>query len=367
MGGGSKREHLALGDTPNIAARLQGLAEPNTVVLSAATQRLVAGLFTHQDLGLHTLKGVSAPAQVYQIIGESGARNRFEAEAGFGLTPLTGREEELALLWRHWEQAKEGEGQVVLLSGEPGIGKSRLLQEIRERVLRDGVTPVEFHCSPYHQNSAFSPVVACLQQALQFKREDFPEEKLRKLEEEVRRAAPLQPDTISLLASLLSLPHPSGAPPLNLSPQRQKQKTQEALVAWLLKETEHEAVFCSLEDLHWADPSTLEFLHLLIEQAPTSRLYLLLTFRPEFTAPWGARSHLSHLTLSRLGRNQAARMVANVTGGQRLSEEIVRQIIAKTDGVPLFVEELTKMILEQNVGATGRSPLPIAIPATLHD
>jgi class 3 adenylate cyclase/predicted ATPase len=369
MGSGSKREQLALGDTPNIAARLQGLAEPDTVVLSPATQRLIAGLFTCEDFGTHTLKGVSTPIQVYRVAGESGARDRFEVEASVGLTPLTGRDEELALLWRHWEQTKEGEGRVVLLSGEPGIGKSRLLREFCDRVVREGASPIEFHCSPYHQNSAFYPVVTCLQRALQFTQEDSPEERLRKLEEEVRHAMPLQPDTIPLLASLLSLPHPSGALPLNLSAQRQKQKTQEALVAWLLKETEHEAVFCSWEDLHWADPSTLEFLHLLIEQAPTSRLYMLLTFRPEFTAPWGARSHLSHLALSRLGRNQVARMVENVTGGQRLPEEIVRQIIAKTDGVPLFVEELTKSVIESigSVKSPKRTPLQFAIPTTLHD
>ncbi|HXG20801.1 MAG TPA: adenylate/guanylate cyclase domain-containing protein, partial [Methylomirabilota bacterium] len=366
IGGGSKREHLALGDTPNIAARLQGLAEPDTVVLSAATQRLVARLFICQDLGFHTLKGASTPTQVYQVIRESGAHDRFEAEVSAGLTPLTGREEELALLWRRWEQAKEGEGQVVLVSGEPGIGKSRLLREFHERVRREGVTPIEFHCSPYHQNSAFYPIVTCLQRVLQSNRDDAPEEKLRKLEVEVRRALPLQPDTIPLLASLLSLPHPAGASPLNLSPQRQKQKTQEALVAWLLKEAEHQAVLCSWEDLHWADPSTLEFLHLLIAQAPTARLCLLLTCRPEFTAPWGACSHLSHLTVSRLGRSQAARMVANVAEGQQLPEEIMRQIIAKTDGVPLFVEELTKSVME-SLRAMQAPPLQLTIPATLHD
>jgi class 3 adenylate cyclase/predicted ATPase len=372
IGGSSKRELLALGETPNIAARLQSLAAPQTVVLSATTQRLVAGLFVCQDLGPHTLKGISTPARVYRVVSESEARNRFEAEASVGLTPLTGRNEELALLWRRWEQAKECEGQVVLLSGEPGIGKSRLLREFRDRVLREGAMPIEFHCSPYHHNSAFYPVVTFLQRVLQFKREDSPEEKLRKLGEEMRRTAPLQSDAIPLLAPLLSLPHPSGAPPLNLSPQRQKQKTQEALAAWLLKEADDKAVLCSWEDLHWADPSTLEFLHLLIEQAPTARLCMLLTFRPEFTVPWGARSHLSHLTLSRLGRNQATRMVENVTGGRQLPEEIVRQIIAKTDGVPLFVEELTKTVLESvesigSVESPNRTPLQFAIPATLHD
>ena len=236
-----------------------------------------------------------------------------------GLTPLVGRAEELALLQRRWDQAKAGDGQVVLLSGEPGIGKSRLVQELKEQ-LAEGVTRIEFRCSPYHQNSALYPIIDHLQRLLQFAREDAPEAKLKKLEDARWASAIrlLQSDAVPLLAALLSLPHPDGYPPITVSPQKQKEKTQAALVAWLVEEAEQAAVFCAWEDLHWADPSTLEVLTLLLDQVPTTRLLMLLTFRPEFTPPWGNRSHLSQMTLSRLGRPQVETMVEQVTGGKAL-------------------------------------------------
>ena len=277
-----------------------------------------------------------------------------------------GREEELGLLRRYWERAKAGEGQVVLLSGEAGIGKSRLVQELKEQVVQEGATRIEFRCSPYHQNSALYPVIEHLQRVLEFQSGDSPEKKLRKLTVGATGRSPL-PEAVPLLATLLSLPHPEGYPPLNLTPERQKQKTQEALVGWLVAETEQTAVYSAWEDLHWADPSTLELLSLFLEQVPTTRLLTLLTFRPEFSPPWGSRAYLSQLTLSRLDRAQVGEMVARVTGSKTLSAELVQQVIAKTDGVPLFVEELTKSVVEA-VGATGRSPLQsVAIPATLHD
>ncbi len=280
-------------------------------------------------------------------------------------SPLVGREHEVGLLGERWERAKQAEGQVVLLGGEPGIGKSRLVQVVRERVGKDDALQLEFRCSPYHQNSAFYPVIDFLQGRLQFSREDVPEEKLRKLVAGIH--VPFQADAIPLFASLLSLPHPEGYPPLNLSPQRQKQKTQEALVAWLVAEAERTPVYCPWEDVQWADPSTLEVLTLLIDQVPTARLYLLLTFRSEFTPPWGTRSHVSHLVLNRLGRTQITQMIEKVAGGTLLPPEVAQQIVAKTDGVPLFVEELTKMVVE-SVGATDRSSFSsLAIPTTLHD
>ncbi|MBI3302537.1 MAG: AAA family ATPase, partial [Deltaproteobacteria bacterium] len=364
IGAGARREQLALGETPNIAARVQSIAEPDTVVLSATTHRLVQGLFTYHDLGSRTLKGVSTPIAVYRVLGESGVQSRFEVAASTGrLTPLVGREEEIGLLLRRWEQVKEGAGQVVLLSGEPGIGKSRLVQTLKEWVAGEVHARVECRCSPYHQNSAFYPVIEHLYRLLQFQREDSPEEKLRKLEVGARRAVPLQADTVPLLAALLSLPHPDGYPHPVLTPQRQKQKTMEALLACLLKETERGPLPSVWEDVHWADPSTLEFLSLLIDQVATARLYLLLTFRPEFRPPWAIRSHLTQITLSRLPRKQVEVMVEKVAGGEVLPAEVVQQLVAKTDGVPLFVEELTK-----DVGATPASPFPpLAIPATLQD
>ena len=257
IGSSEKRELLALGETPNIAARVQGEAEPNTVAISAATYHLVEGLFESQDLGPHTLKGISTPLPLYRVVRESGVQSRFEAAVRTGLTPLVGREEELGLLRRHWERVKGGAGQAVLLSGEAGIGKSRLVQELKEQVIREGSTRLEFRCSPYHQNSALSPIIEHLQRLLHFEREDTPLAKLAKLQQALARYRFPQADTLPLLATLLSLPHPEGTPPLTLTPERQKQKTQEALVGWLMEEAEQTAVYSAWEDLHWADPSTL--------------------------------------------------------------------------------------------------------------
>ncbi len=373
--GSGKREQLALGDTPNIAARLQGLAEPNTVVISAATQRLIAGFFDCHDGGLQSVKGVSAPVQIYRVLRESSAQSRLEIEVSAGrLTPLVGRAHEVGLIVERWTAAQAGDGQVVFLNGEPGIGKSRLVQEVKERVVQQGVTCWEFRCSPYHQNSALYPVLTHLQRVLQFERDDIAQTKLAKLQQILTRYHFPQSDTPSLLAALLSLPQPEDAPPLTLSPQKQKQKTQEALVAWLMEEAERHLVYCVWEDVHWADPSTLELLGLLLDQVPTARLLVLLTARPEFTPPWSSRTHLTPLTLARLPRTQAGEMIRKVTGGKPLPTEVQNQIVNKTDGVPLFVEELTKMVLESGLlqEANGQYELagplpPLAIPTTLQD
>jgi predicted ATPase/class 3 adenylate cyclase len=366
IGAGERTERLALGETPNIAARVQSLAEPDTVVLSAATHHLVRGLFECHDLGPQALKGISIPLSVYQVREVSSTQSRFEAAVRRGLTPLVGREEELGLLQRRWEQAKTGTGQVVLLSGEPGIGKSRLMQTLKEHVISEGTAHIEFRCSPYHQNSAFYPIVEHLQRLLQFEREDSSQAKLTKLRQAlVAYRFPLA-DTLSLLATLLSLPQPEGIPPLTLTPQKQKQKTQEVLVAWIVAEAEKASVYCAWEDLHWIDPSSLEVLTLVLNQVPTTRLLALLTFRPEFTSPWGNRSHFSQMTLSRLGHSQVEMMVERVSGGKALPPEVVRQIAVKSDGVPLFVEELTKNVIEAGE-TTDQSPLRFAIPATLQD
>ncbi|MBI3302076.1 MAG: AAA family ATPase, partial [Deltaproteobacteria bacterium] len=374
IGGGARYEQLALGETPNIAARVQGIAASDAVVISADTYRLIQGLFTCRDVGPQPLKGISAPVQVYQVLGESGAQSRFEVAVTTGLTPLVGREHEIGLLLERWEQAKEGEGQVVLLSGEPGIGKSRLVQELKEQGVKEGATRIEFRCSPYYQNTALYPIIEHLQRVLEFQREDAPHIKLAKLAKTLSSYRFPQADTVPLLAALLSLPHPEGYPPLTLSPQKQRQKTHEALVAWIMEDAERQAVYCTWEDLHWADPTTLEILHPYLEQVPTARMLAVLTFRPEFQPPWSSRSHLSQITLSRLGRKQVETMVEKATGGKTLPAAVVQQIVRKTDGVPLFVEELTKMVVESGLvreadghyELTGPLP-PLAIPSTLHD
>jgi class 3 adenylate cyclase len=340
MGVGDQPEPLGIvGETPNIAARLEGLAEPDTVVISGVTYRLVQGLFECQDRGSQELKGLSTPVPVYRIIGESEAQSRFEVALRTGLTPLIGRAHEMGLLRERWEKARQEEGQVVLLSGEPGIGKSRLVQEFKEQLGHEGATHIEFRCSPYHQNSALYPIIEHLQRLLQFAREDSPATKLEKLQHTLSHYRFPQADTLPLLAALLSLPHPEGYPPITLSLQKQKEKTQTALVAWLVEEADKATVFCAWEDLHWADPSTLELLMLFLDQVPTARLLVLLTFRPEFTPSWGNRSHLSQMTLSRLGRPHVEAMVEKVTGGKALPTEVLQQIVAKTDGVPLFEEK----------------------------
>ena len=280
IGGGAKREQLALGDTPNIAARLQGLAQPNTVVMSETTQHLVAGLFDCADLGLHPIKGLSAPVQVYQVRGESEVRSRLEVASRRGLTPLIGREHEVQLLLDRWEQAKTGAGQVVLLSGEPGIGKSRLVHRMKEQGTAEGAPFIEFRCSPFSQNTAFAPVIEHLQRLFQFEREDTPAIKLEKLQHTLSQLSLSPGGHPAAFGALLSFPHPEGVPPLTFSPQKQKQRTEEALVAWLVEEAERQAVVVVWEDLHWADPSTLELLTLLLDQVPTTRLFVVMTVSP---------------------------------------------------------------------------------------
>jgi class 3 adenylate cyclase/predicted ATPase len=374
MGGGDRQEQLALGEVPNIAARLQGLAAPDTVVLSAATYRLVHGFVACDDLGVQTLRGTVAPTRLYRVLSESGAQSRLDVAVRRGLTPLMGRESEITLLHERWAQAQHGQGQVVVLSGEAGIGKSRLVQELQARVEQQGATRLVFRCLPDHQQSALYPIIEHLQRLLRWHREDSLEAKLDKLEHILQEYGLPLLEMTPLFAALLSLPAPAHYPPLRLSPQRQKQQTQAALIAWLVAEAERQPMLAVWEELHWADPSTLEFLGLFLEQAPAVRMLTLLTYRPEFHPPWSTRLHYTQLTVSRLTRPQVEEMVGLVTGGKRLPATVVEQIVAKTDGVPLFVEELTKMVLESGLvrevegGYVLSGPLqPLAIPATLQD
>ncbi len=376
MGGGTHHEQLALGETPNLAARLQGLAAPNTLVISAATSQLLGGFFACQSLGTPPLKGVPQPLEVYQVLYESMARTRLEAAGSTGLTPLVGREQEVALLLERWAQVKEGVGQVVLLSGEAGIGKSRLVQVLTAQVASEPqawLTPCQ--CSPYYQNTALYPAIELLERvALRFEREESPQQKLSKLEGFlVQYGLPLA-EAVPLFAALLSLPLSADYAPLTVSPEQQKQQTLHALLTILVRIATQQPVLFVMEDLHWVDPTTLDFLTLLVDQGPTARILALLTCRPDFSPPWTGRSHLTQMTLPRLPQRQAAEMTRRVAHRKALPAEVVEQVVAKTDGVPLFVEELTKMVLESGLlqeweeryELTGPLP-PLAIPTTLHD
>jgi class 3 adenylate cyclase/predicted ATPase len=376
VGGGTRQEQLALGETPNLAARLQGIAAPNTLVISGATLPLLGGFFACQALGAHLLKGFTQPIEVYQVLYESTARSRLEAVGSTSLTPLVGREQEVALLRERWAQVTDGLGQVVLLSGEAGIGKSRLVQVLKEQVAAEPqawLTPCQ--CSPYYQNTALYPLIDLLERvALRFEREESPQQKLRKLEGFlVQYGLPLA-EAVPLLAALLSLPLAADYAPLTLSPEQQKQQTLQALLTILLRIAAQQPVLFVMEDLHWVDPSTLELLSLLVDQGPTARILVLLTFRPDFSPPWTGRSYLTQVMLPRLSRRQATEMTVHVAHRKVLPPTVVEQVVAKTDGVPLFVEELTKMVLESGLLQEREeryeltSPLPpLAIPATLHD
>ena len=376
VGGGARQEQLALGETPNVAARLQGIAAPNTLVISAATFQLLGGFFACQPLGTPLLKGLAQPLAVYRVLYESMARSRLEAASSTGWTPLVGREQEIGVLLERWAQVKDGLGQVVLLSGEAGIGKSRLVQVLTEQVAaepRAWLTPCQ--CSPYHQHTALYPLIDLLERVvLRFDREESPQQKVGKLEGFlVQYGLPLA-EAVPLFAALLSLPLPADYAPVTVSPEQQKQQTLHALLTILLRIAAQQPVLFVMEDLHWVDPSTLELLSLLVDQGPTARILTLFTFRPDFSPPWTGRAHLTQLTVNRLPRRQAVEVIRQVAHGKVLPPEVVEQIVAKTDGVPLFVEELTKMVLESGLlqerderyALTG--PLhPLAIPATLHD
>ena len=361
VGAGEHQESLALGETPNIAARLQSLAEPGAFLISTATHALISGHFHCKTLGVHTLRGVARPMELYEVQGASGAQSRFEVVVARGLTPLVGRQEELGLLEQRWELANEGEGQVVLLNGEAGIGKSRLAETLCERLANAPHLRLHYQCSPYHSNSAFYPFVRQLERMIQSE----PENQLDQLEALLTQAGVPAADNASLLAALLSIPVGDRYPPLAWSPQRQKDQTIEALVTLLMGLSQREPVVSVVEDVHWIDPTSLETLDRMVERTQDARVLLVITSRPEFASPWGDYTHVTSYTLNRLSRRQVAAMVARLTDGEPLPREVVDQIVDKTDGMPLFVEELTKSVLELGLPA-GFLP-SLAIPATLQD
>jgi predicted ATPase len=357
--GGEVVEHDVAGDTPNLAARLQALAEPDTVVVAASTRRLVGDLFEYRDLGEIELKGIAGSVSAWQALRPSAVASRFEALRGSALTPLVGRDEEIALLLRRWVRAKAGDGQVILVSGEPGIGKSRVVAALADRLRDKPYLRLSYFCSPYHQDSALYPFIDQLGRAAGFARDDPPAARLEKLEALLALAMPPEED-VALIADLLSLPPSEHNPLPSLSPQRNKEKTLESLIRQLEGLARKQPVFMVFEDAHWIDPTSRELLDLTVDRVRTLPVLLIVTFRPQFQPPWTGQSQVTMLVLNRLDRNDRTTLIEQIAGSTALPDEVIDQISERTDGVPLFIEELTKSVLEGGVPAVG-------IPTTLHD
>jgi class 3 adenylate cyclase len=373
IGEGSAQEQSVVGETPNLAARLQALAEPDAVVIAAGTRRLVGDLFEYRELGAVEVKGIGGTVPAWQVLRPSAVESRFEALHGSALSPLIGRDEEIDLLLRRWVRAKAGDGQVVLVSGEAGIGKSRITAALAERLHAEPHIRLRYFCSPYYQDSALFPFIDQLGRAAGFVRDDPPAAKLEKLDALLARAAPSDKD-VAFLADLLSLPASERHPLPNLSPPRKKERTLEALIRQLEGLTRQQPVVMVFEDAHWIDPTSRELLDLTVERVRSLPVLLVVTFRPEFQPPWTGQPQVTTLALNRLDQRDRTALVEQIAGGKALPTEVVDQIADRTDGVPLFVEELTKSVLESGLlreeadryVLDGAWP-PFAIPTSLHD
>ena len=371
IGSGEAQERGIVGETPNLAARLQGIAEPNMVVIAEATRRLLGNLFELRDLGARDLKGIAGPVRAWAALRASSVASRFEALHASGLTELVGREEELELLLRRWSRAKRGEGEVVLLSGEAGIGKSRLTAALLERLSGEAPTRLRYFCSPQHTDSAFYPIIGQMERAAGLAHDDKPQAKLDKLDAVLAQTS-TSPADAALLAEMLSLPNDGRYPALELVPDQRRQRTLEALTSQLAGLARQQPVLMIFEDAHWVDPTSLEVLGRTVDRIKTLPILLIVTFRPEFDAPWVGQSHVTSLTLNRLGEREAAAIVARLAGYKALPADVLAEIVERTDGIPLFVEEMTKAVLEaESEGAARRTaaavPSPaLAVPASLH-
>ena len=372
VGAGEVPDHGIVGDTPDLAVRLQSSAQPDTVTIEPTTWRLIGNLFDCRDLGALDTNGDAKPIRRWLVLGESVVASRFEALRGSKLTPLVGRDEEIDLLLRRWARAKAGDGQIVLVSGEAGVGKSRITAELEERLHTEPHLCLRYFCSPYHQDSALLPIIDQLGRAAGFALDDRPVSKLEKLEVLLARAAPLDED-VAFLADLISLPASERHPLPNLSPQRKKERTLEALIRQLEGLAHEKPVVTVWEDAHWLDPTSRELLDLTVEHVRNLPVLLIVTFRPELHPPWAGQPQVSMLALSRLDRRDCTALITQVAGGKTLPDEVVFAIADRTDGVPLFVEELTKSVLERGLlreendrYVLDRPLQPLAIPATLH-
>jgi class 3 adenylate cyclase/predicted ATPase len=353
IGSGSAQERGIVGETPNLAARLQGIAEPNMVVIAESTRRLLGSLFELRELGAKELKGIAGSVHVWAALRASFVESRFEALHASGLTALVGREEESELLLRRWARAKNGEGQVVLLSGEAGIGKSRLTAALLERLAGEPHTRLRYFCSPQHTDSALYPIIRQMERAAGLAHDDSSQARLEKLDALLAQTSTSAQDA-ALFAEMLSLTNDGRYPVIELTPQQRRQRTLEELSARMEALTRASPVLIIFEDVHWIDATTLEVLGRAVDQIQTLRVLLIVTFRPEFDPPWIGRPHVAALTINRLGQRDVDAMIDHLVGSKRLPASIRQDIIKRTDGIPLFVEEMTKAVLES--GCEGEAP-----------
>jgi class 3 adenylate cyclase/tetratricopeptide (TPR) repeat protein len=371
IGAGASREEAVVGDTPNLAARLQSLADPNNVLIADSTQRLTVGLFEYRALSAVAVRGYDVPIQAWQVLREAAIDSRFEALRAGGRIPLFGRDEELSLLLRRWEQARDGSGRVVLLSGEAGIGKSRLSAALDERLLGERHVRLRWFCAPHYQDTALHPVIAALARRAGFERDDEPAAKLAKLEALLAHSgAPAE--EVALIADLLSLPVGAEARLAELTPQRRKERSFAAILRQLATLGRSQPILGVFEDLHWADPTTLELLDQVVARIEQIPMLLVTTSRPDLQPSWAGQPHVSMVMLNRLGRSQAASLVDGVAAGRPMPDSVREQIIAHADGVPLFVEELTKTVMESGLISMDVRPAtvelrpPVVVPSSLH-
>jgi len=338
IGSGGSQEQAIVGETPNLAARLQGMAAPNSVVIAESTRKLIGNMFELEDLGAQNLKGIAGPALAWAVLQPSSVESRFEAFHATGLTDLVGREEELDLLLRRWSRAKSGEGQLVLLSGEAGIGKSRLTAALLERLATEPHTRLRNFCSPQHTDSTLYPIIGQMERAAGLVRDDTPQAKLDKLDAMLTQSSTSAEDA-ALFAEMLSLPNDGRYPMLELTPQQRRQRTLEALVLQIAALARQNPVLMIFEDAHWVDPTSLELFGRIVDRIPSLRVLLIVTFRPEFEPPWIGRSYVTTLTINRLTQRDVNAMIDRVVGNKLLPPNLRHDIIERSDGILLFVEE----------------------------